>query len=220
MRNIFKIFVFIILFIVLIFISFALLISDYGKGENQVTRILAIISLNGIGLGLGGILFFKKRNYFFILLIPSVLLFFISIFFPDDLSKFLGVEKKEINRPPIVVYKDQIQVYFPRLNEKIKSPLKIVGQARGNWFFEATFPIVLTDWDGKIISESYAQAKGEWMTTDFVPFEAVLNFESPVFPDAPENHFSRRGYLILQKNNPSGLPEHDDSLEIPVIFDF
>ncbi|BCX15766.1 MAG: hypothetical protein KatS3mg097_658 [Candidatus Parcubacteria bacterium] len=119
------------------------------------------------------------------------------------------------------IYKnDQIEIFSPKPNEKIKSPLKITGQARGNWFFEATFPIVLTDWNGKIIAESYAQAKGEWMTTDFVPFEAILNFETTVFSDTLENHFSRRGYLILQKNNPSGLPEHDNTLKIPVIFDF
>jgi len=37
----------------------------------------------------------------------------------------------------------------------------------------------------------------------------------------PENigDFSRRGALILQKDNPSGLPEHDDALEISIRFE-
>ena len=98
------------------------------------------------------------------------------------------------------------------------SPLIITGKARGPWYFEATFPVILVDWDGKIIAEHYAQAQGEWMTADFVPFEAKLEFESPVFPDADTTHFSRRGLLILRKDNPSGLPEHNDALEFGVFF--
>lgn len=106
----------------------------------------------------------------------------------------------------------------PRFGHTITSPIVITGKARGNWYFEATFPVVLTDWDGRIIAEYYAEAQGNWMTTEFVPFQATLSFESPVFPNAPADHFSRRGSLILQKNNPSGLPEHDDALEITVFF--
>lgn len=112
-----------------------------------------------------------------------------------------------------------IRVFTPRIDAVVRSPLTIKGEARGNWFFEATFPVVLTDWDGRIIIQHYAQAQGEWMTTDFVPFEAMLEFESSVFPGADENHFSRRGYLILKKDNPSGLPEYDDALEIPILFE-
>lgn len=104
-------------------------------------------------------------------------------------------------------------------NDTISSPLTVKGKARGIWFFEATFPIVLTDWDGRIIAESHATAKNEWMTEDFVPFEGTLEFESQVFPGADEKNFSRRGYLILRKDNPSGLPEHDDALEIPIFFE-
>lgn len=219
MKNTLKISIFIILFLVLVFIGLDLLIADYGKDENQFTRMMAIISLAGIILGLFGALFFRKWNYFLILLFFSGFLFFASIFFPNKVNKFLAVDKSETDRPPIVVYKNQIQIYSPKLNEKIKSPLKISGRARGNWFFEATFPVVLTDWDGKIIVESYAQAKEDWMTTDFVPFEAVLNFESSVFNNALKNHFSRNGYLILRKANPSGLLQHDDALEIPVKFE-
>ena len=113
---------------------------------------------------------------------------------------------------------DFIVVDEPSPFEAIASPLMVRGKARGLWYFEASFPIVLTDWDGKVIAEHYAQAKGEWMTTDFVPFEGELKFENPVFEGADKDHFSRRGYLIFRKDNPSGLSEHDDALEIPVMF--
>ena len=107
---------------------------------------------------------------------------------------------------------DLIRLDSPRPNQIIKSPLTVTGQARGNWFFEASFPVVLVNWDGLIIAQGIAQAKSEWMTTDFVPFEATLIF------DVDKNTYSNRGSLILQKDNPSGLPEHDDALEIPVLL--
>ena len=107
---------------------------------------------------------------------------------------------------------DLIRISTPRPNQTISSPLTITGQARGNWYFEASFLAVLTDWDGKIITQGIVTAKSEWMTTDFVPFEATLTFM------VNKNAYSNRGSLILKKYNPSGLPEHDNALEIPVIF--
>ncbi|MFZ2190005.1 MAG: Gmad2 immunoglobulin-like domain-containing protein [Candidatus Magasanikiibacteriota bacterium] len=108
--------------------------------------------------------------------------------------------------------KDLIELTSPKPASFISSPLEITGQARGNWFFEASFPVTLTNWDGLIIAEGIAQAQGEWMTTDFVAFKATLNFTA-------DTTVSNRGALILKKDNPSGLPEHDDALEIPVFFE-
>jgi hypothetical protein len=99
--------------------------------------------------------------------------------------------------------------------DTISSPLTITGEARGNWYFEASFPIALTNWDGLIIAEVPATAQGEWMTTEYVRFEATLTFATPTPGDPALN----RGTLILQKDNPSGLPEHDDALEIQVVFE-
>ncbi len=93
-----------------------------------------------------------------------------------------------------------------------KSPLTITGLARGYWYFEATFPVVIVDWNGLIIGEGYAEAQSDWMTEDFVPFTATVTF---TVPDATPY---RRGALILQKSNASGLPENDDALEIPITF--
>jgi len=106
---------------------------------------------------------------------------------------------------------DLIRLTTPRPNEKITSPLTITGEARGYWFFEASFPIILTNWDGLIIAEGFATADGEWMTEEFVPFTVTLTFNA-------DTSVSNRGSLILQKDNPSGLPENDDALEIPIYF--
>ncbi|MCX6780019.1 MAG: hypothetical protein NT034_02455 [Candidatus Magasanikbacteria bacterium] len=107
---------------------------------------------------------------------------------------------------------DLIRIQTPRPNEVVQSPLTITGQARGTWFFEGSFPVVLTDWDGLIIAQGTATAKGDWMTTEFVPFTATLIFT------VDKDVYSNKGTLILRKDNPSGLPQNDDALEIPVVF--
>jgi hypothetical protein len=98
----------------------------------------------------------------------------------------------------------------PAIDSLITSPLHFSGQARGQWYFEGTFPVVLTNEAGTIIAQGTATAQGEWMTEQFVPFSGDIVFE------APAN--SEKGKLILQKSNPSDLPENDDSLEIPIRF--
>ena len=105
---------------------------------------------------------------------------------------------------------DLIRIDNPRPNQEIESPLTIEGEARGTWFFEADFPVILVNWDGLIIAEGVATAQDDWMTEDFVKFKAELNFEKP--------DYKNNGALILKKDNPSGLPENDDALEIPIIF--
>lgn len=104
----------------------------------------------------------------------------------------------------------------PNVNTEVTSPLLVSGLARGQWYFEGSFPIVMTDWDGKIIAEGVATAQGDWMTEQYVPFTATIDFVSPYHEDDPS--FMQRGSLILRKDNPSGLPEHDDALEIPILF--
>lgn len=133
---------------------------------------------------------------------------------------YLSFQKREVAEPvdlpevPEVVETSKednlIKVAFPKPDEKISSPLVIKGEARGTYFFEASFPVVLTNWDGLIIAEGIAQAQGEWMTEDFVPFIATLEFTKP--------DYGERGFLILKKDNPSGLPEHDFAIEIPIYF--
>jgi len=103
-----------------------------------------------------------------------------------------------------------IIVDSPAPGAVITSPLRVHGRARGTWFFEGDFPLLLTDAPGRVITEEYATAKGEWMTKDFVPFEGTLEFKRP--------SSGQRGTLIFKKDNSTGRPEHDDALEIPVFF--
>ena len=109
-----------------------------------------------------------------------------------------------------------IHVTVPKPNTVVTSPLVIRGEARGNWYFEASFPIELVDGNGVELARGIAQAQGDpatgevnWMTTEFVPFQATLNFTNPQ---------TTTGIIILKKDNPSGLPEHDAEIRVPVHF--
>lgn len=103
-----------------------------------------------------------------------------------------------------------ILLISPSPGDVVSSPLTVTGQAKGTWYFEASFPVRLIDADGNEIAIVPAQAQGDWMTEEFVPFVAVLEFSQPQTPTT--------GTLVLQKDNPSGLPEYDDSITIPVLF--
>lgn len=111
--------------------------------------------------------------------------------------------------PSADVAQDMIRITTPQSGERITSPLVIKGEARGTWFFEASFPVRILLEDGSELLVAPAQALGEWMTEGFVPFEATLVFSQPV----PQN-----GTLVLMKDNPSGLPEFDKSISIPITF--
>ncbi|MBN2198137.1 GerMN domain-containing protein [Candidatus Wolfebacteria bacterium] len=108
---------------------------------------------------------------------------------------------------------DLIQIENLQVNQVINSPLFIEGKARGYWFFEANFPIKLFDAEGKLLGIAIAQAQNEngvgWMTEDFVPFKANLEFELPK---------TEMGILVFEKDNPSGLLENADELRMPVSF--
>ena len=102
-----------------------------------------------------------------------------------------------------------IKVDSPTPKSSISSPLTITGSARGYWYFEADFPIFLLDGKGNKIATAIAQAKGNWMTKDYVPFEATMEFVAPA---------SGGGELKFENSNPSGLEENARSLTIPVRF--
>jgi hypothetical protein len=98
----------------------------------------------------------------------------------------------------------------PKPGARISSPLTVTGVAIGPWFFEASFPVELRDEQGNVIAQHFVTAQTDWMTTDYVRFSGTLIFTKPAQGTA--------GKLILKKDNPSGLPEHDDSREIEVRF--
>ncbi len=103
----------------------------------------------------------------------------------------------------------EIVIFAPQANQIISSPFKIEGKAKGNWFFEASFPVKLVDANGKEIAVGHVQAIDDWMTENFARFNAELDFLLPE---------TTIGTLIFHNDNPSGLPENDKEFSVFVRF--
>ena len=125
----------------------------------------------------------------------------------DDIEVDISADEEDNERGAL---SDQIIVAGPIPDQLITSPLIIEGEARGTWFFEATFPVSLLDSNGKVLTLHYAITEEEWMTEDFISFTARIEFDDPE---------TATGFLVLDKNNPSDLREQDAQLTVPVRFE-
>jgi len=108
---------------------------------------------------------------------------------------------------PQIQAKPKIVVMTPDLSQPLKSPVTLKGAVSGVYFSEGVFPVVLVDAKGKELARTLAHADDEWMTTDVVPFTVELSFKAPANTGAQ---------LVFQKDNPSGLPENDQSQSFAV----
>lgn len=93
-----------------------------------------------------------------------------------------------------------------------KNQIVFNGLAVGTMFFEASFPVHLEDKNGVMLASGLAQADADWMTTSSVPFTATLKIVQPISPPLT-------GTLVLRRDNPSGLPEHDVTVTFPAILE-
>ncbi len=105
---------------------------------------------------------------------------------------------------------DLITIESPQAGTKISSPIMLTGTARGTWYFEASFPIEVLDQNGNMIGQGYGEAQSDWMTEDFVPFKASVSFTPPAA--------GTPGIVRVKNDNPSGEPERDKHVDIPVVF--
>ncbi len=105
--------------------------------------------------------------------------------------------------------KEELKLDYPRIGQKVSSPLKITGQAKGIMYFEGSFEISVLDENDNELGKGVATAKSNWMTEDFVPFEATITFDDPD---------TAKGFILFKKDNPSGLPENDLKIKMEVPF--
>lgn len=113
--------------------------------------------------------------------------------------------------PLIQQYKDLVRVTVPEQDTVVPNPLVLKGEARGMWFFEASFPVRLIDANGEDVAlePGYVTATTDWMTESYVPFSGTFSYVTPE---------TNTGTLILLRDNPSGLPENEDAFMIPIRF--
>lgn len=105
---------------------------------------------------------------------------------------------------------DLIRPALPASGSQVSSPVTISGEARGTWYFEASFPVEIQDAAGNVIAQGPAKAQGEWMTEDFVPFTITLTY--------PPQPAGSKGIIVLKKDNPSGDPARDQQTSVSITF--
>lgn len=159
----------------------------------------------------------KKRYILLIILVVFGLLFWAiardSVKNIEPIPKQDPVSMEPEQKPAELV--DKIVVSSPLPESTVSgSPIVIKGRARGNWFFEASAPVVVVNWDGLIIGQGYVKVDDghDWMTTDFVPFTGSITY------DATKLNPYKYGWIIMRKDNPSGEPQFDASLEFKILF--
>ncbi len=104
---------------------------------------------------------------------------------------------------------ENVRVDSPRIGEAVSKTFRVVGEVRGNWTFEANLPMKVLDPSGEQIGVGFGMTTEDWMTTEFVPFEGKVEVKDYTGP----------AKLVLMKDNPSGLPENDDSVEFDIIIE-
>jgi hypothetical protein len=99
-----------------------------------------------------------------------------------------------------------VVVSSPVSGATVGKTFTVIGEAPGNWFFEAVFPVQVFDANNNKVGQAQAQAQSDWMTTALVPFKATITVTG----------YSGPATLVLLRDNPSGLPQNDDSLSVPI----
>jgi hypothetical protein len=155
----------------------------------------------------------KKRYILFIVVIFGILFWAITrkapeapVVLPDET---LAPTVKPAEKEGLIV------VTSPLPESTVSaSPIVIKGKAKGTWFFEASAPVDIVNWDGLIIGQGYVMVDEgySWMTTDMVPFTGTVSYDATKL--APYKY----GWIIMKKDNPSGEPQFDDALEFKILF--
>ena len=104
---------------------------------------------------------------------------------------------------------DLVAVTSPLPGATVPATFTFTGEARGTWYFEASFPLEVISASGAQLVQLPVQAQGEWMTTNFVPFSAEVTLPAT---------YKGAATIILHNDNPSGLPENAKSLTILVVI--
>jgi hypothetical protein len=107
--------------------------------------------------------------------------------------------------------KDMITVDLPFPGAVTGKDFIIKGQARGTWFFEGSFPVVVLDKDGKVLFAGIATSSESWMTTNFIPFSSSVK--------VPVSYIGK-ATVILKKDNPSGEASRDASISFPITIEY
>ncbi len=142
----------------------------------------------------------KKEMLIVIVLAIIILALAVVLFWP--------VHKETVLQSPPPA---DIEVFSPKPNEVVSSPLKITGVVRGNGWngFEGQVGgVELLDANGAVLAQGPLTAITEWTQLP-TNFETTLIFPAPAIAT---------GSLVFHNENASGDPAKDKTVIVPVKF--
>lgn len=148
-----------------------------------------------------------------LLLVVAVFILILSLYSArpkkSELASVTPTPALEPSLPPATPTPALILISSPDLSEPLVSPQKITGTIDKSFVFEGSFPFILSDTAGKILQKGTASAPN-WLDSPGLttPFELTLKFKAA----------TGSGTLTIAKDNPSDLPENDQSIMLPVLF--
>ncbi len=102
----------------------------------------------------------------------------------------------------------QAIILSPQPNTLVNSPFVVKGSVSVNWFSDNMLDIILLDDKNKLITKAQASTEDDLATNDLIEFKALLEFTTS----------ATSGYLLINKNNSSGLVEKNEKIIIPIQF--
>ncbi len=121
-------------------------------------------------------------------------------------------DDSELSENGEVIGDENIRIHNLKEGDVLSFPLTLTGEAVGLWYFEASFVVSVLNEKGEVLAVTPAQSvTGDWMTVDFVDFEAIF--------DEVDLGGAKKGTLLFEKYNPTGFLELDQSFEVEVKFE-
>lgn len=103
-----------------------------------------------------------------------------------------------------------VTIIYPQINSEINSPLNMNGRVPAGWMFEGSSPVKILGEDRKLIAQGHATEviPGSWTSGQEIEFITDIKFSTN----------DKNGFIVLEKDNPSGLEENADLYEFSVKF--
>jgi hypothetical protein len=102
-----------------------------------------------------------------------------------------------------------VTVSAPVPNSTVGKTFAVTGIAPNGWYFEAVFPIQVRDPNDNLIATGQGHAQNDWTVAGPVAFTSSITLIGD---------YSGPADLILLRDNPSGLPENDDEVTMPIVI--
>ena len=150
---------------------------------------------------------FLKISLIIIIIIGIGVLFW--IFFKNGDNKTSDYNNVPFIEMKILGNTDDLISFSVDPGQEVTGILNVTGSISGGYFFEGNIIINILDQNKKLLRNGNGNAKSDWMTSDPVGFDAVLDFTK-----LPKG----RAYIEIHNDNASGLPENDKNILIPIII--